>query len=206
MQTGSNRSCMAKFPANRESNREFCRFRPSAGDFRAKSASELSGLQQNSLCNGIGNVWTHNREFFVKSREFSRGAAGQRTPPRTNFLTTGNCSARACSPARRVSLLTVWPCCCSRRRNIADTLSTGRRAGSPPRVAAVRPDLPGRRSAVSSAAQPRASPLSALLSICRLAKVRMPLPRARRRRARRVASVVAGICGDAPASVAMGCG
>jgi hypothetical protein len=192
MQTGSNRSCMAKFPANREINREFCRFRPSAGDFRAKSASELSGLQQNSLCNGIGNVWTHNREFFVKSREFSRGPAGQRP----NFLTTGNCSARACSPARRVSLLTVWPCCCSRRRNIADTLSTGRRAGSPPRVAAVRPDLPGRRSAGLLCCAAEGLSAQRFAEYLSLGQSPDALPRARRRRARRVASVVAGICGD----------
>jgi hypothetical protein len=34
-----------KFPANREINREFCRFRPSCPIFHAQSASEFSGLQ-----------------------------------------------------------------------------------------------------------------------------------------------------------------
>jgi hypothetical protein len=36
-----------KFPANREINREFCRFRPSCRIFHAQSASEFSGLQLN---------------------------------------------------------------------------------------------------------------------------------------------------------------
>jgi hypothetical protein len=37
---------------------------PLPANFARKSASELSGLQQNSLRDGTGNFWGHNREFF----------------------------------------------------------------------------------------------------------------------------------------------
>jgi hypothetical protein len=41
----------SQFPANREKNREFRETRPPEAMFRAQSAPEFSGLQQNSLRN-----------------------------------------------------------------------------------------------------------------------------------------------------------
>jgi len=58
----------SKFPASREKNREFYRIRASRDDFRAQSASEFSGLQQNSLRNGAGN--------FLKNGLHPRGTEG----------------------------------------------------------------------------------------------------------------------------------
>ena len=45
----------AKFPANREKNREFYRNPPARCDFCALTASKFRGLQRNSLLNGTGN-------------------------------------------------------------------------------------------------------------------------------------------------------
>ena len=67
-----------KFPASRETNREFCSILHF--DFDVQSASEFNGFQPNSLRNGTGNFQTRIREFFSGNREISplRAATAQR--------------------------------------------------------------------------------------------------------------------------------
>jgi hypothetical protein len=60
-----------KFPANREINREFCRFGALLNDFSSQSTSEFSGLQLNSLRKETRNIWRSNREFLESEQSRS---------------------------------------------------------------------------------------------------------------------------------------
>jgi hypothetical protein len=60
----------AKFPANRENNREFLRILVFGCDFDTQSARQFNGFQLNSLCNRTGNFQTRIREIFSRNREF----------------------------------------------------------------------------------------------------------------------------------------
>jgi hypothetical protein len=60
-----------QIPANREINREICRFKALLSDFGVKSVSEFNDLQQKSLRKGTENFGGPNRDFFSKNREFT---------------------------------------------------------------------------------------------------------------------------------------
>ena len=62
-----------KFPASRETNREFCSILHF--DFDVQSASEFNGFQPNSLRNGTGNFQTRIREILSRNREFPPGGS-----------------------------------------------------------------------------------------------------------------------------------
>jgi hypothetical protein len=57
----------AKFPANREKSREFCRFRHSAAILASRSSSEFNVFQVNSLCNRTRNFFHGAGSFCEKT-------------------------------------------------------------------------------------------------------------------------------------------
>ena len=84
---------------SREKNREFCSFPSLRGNYCAQSASEFSGLQQNSLRNGTGNFLEPNREFAAKNREFLQEMLDSeflRGHPRITEVPRRDLSARLC--------------------------------------------------------------------------------------------------------------
>jgi hypothetical protein len=63
------RTCLrAKFPANREINREFCKSGPSP-HFGAQSASEFNGFQPNFPIQRNSEFFQQNREIFHVNRD-----------------------------------------------------------------------------------------------------------------------------------------
>jgi hypothetical protein len=163
---------------------------------RIGSESPLRGascLKQNSLRKEMGNFWTHCRAFFQEQGILARGP---RTPLRTNSLTLREIARRVLALARegiafdRSAVLLQSPE--EYRGRLEEAFARAGVPGSTSRVAPCAPILPDR----SVPPLRSRGPLRSALCICRLAKVRMPLPRARRRRPRRVATVVVGICGD----------
>jgi hypothetical protein len=65
----------APFPANREINREFRKFRASAAISASNQRANSKACKPNSLRNGTGNFCSPNREFFRDNREFNRASS-----------------------------------------------------------------------------------------------------------------------------------